>query len=119
MSSGSGLAHTTNMARFTCGGDADRCIRPRLGSGSRGPTRKALPPHLIPAGQEGLVEPALDSEIAIVPGGPLWVGGGVSVESADGTPWEVQNRRTLCRCGASNNKPFCDGAHSDLHFDER
>ena len=74
---------------------------------------------IIPAGEEGLVEPALGAEIAVVPGGPLWVRGGVNVESADGTPWEVQNRRTLCRCGASNNKPFCDGAHSDLHFDER
>ena len=65
------------------------------------------------------VEPAFDPEIAVVPGGPLWVRGGVRVESPDGTGWESQNRRTLCRCGASSNKPFCDGAHSDIHFDER
>ena len=74
---------------------------------------------IIPAGSEEAVEPALDSEIAFMPGGPLWVRGGVRVESADGTAWEVQNRRTLCRCGSSKNKPFCDGAHSDIHFDER
>ncbi len=65
------------------------------------------------------VEPKFESEIAVIPGGPLWVRGGVSIESADGAAWEVQNRRTLCRCGASSNKPFCDGAHTDIHFDER
>jgi CDGSH-type Zn-finger protein len=28
----------------------------------------------------------------------------------------VRNRVTLCRCGASQNKPFCDGAHADVKF---
>lgn len=65
------------------------------------------------------VEPNFESEIGVIPGGPLWVRGSIPIESADGAAWEVQNRRTLCRCGASSNKPFCDGAHSDIHFDER
>jgi CDGSH-type Zn-finger protein len=51
-----------------------------------------------------------------VDNGPLWVRGGVSVEAADGFEYEVRNRVTLCRCGQSNNKPFCDGSHWDVGF---
>jgi len=43
--------------------------------------------------------------------GPLWVRGGIPIISADGFPYEVRNRVTLCRCGKSANKPFCDGSH--------
>jgi CDGSH-type Zn-finger protein len=43
--------------------------------------------------------------------GPIWVRGGVPVESADGKPYRVRNRVTLCRCGKSKNKPFCDSSH--------
>ncbi len=48
--------------------------------------------------------------------GPLWVRGGIRVVSADGTTYEVRNRVTLCRCGGSGNKPFCDGTHVTLGF---
>ena len=43
--------------------------------------------------------------------GPLWVRGGIPIEGADGTRYEMRNRITLCRCGKSANKPFCDGTH--------
>ncbi len=45
--------------------------------------------------------------------GPLWVRGGIPVESSDGHVYEIRNRVTLCRCGKSYNKPFCDGSHVD------
>lgn len=48
--------------------------------------------------------------------GPLFVRGGVQIKSADGFLYEVRNRVTLCRCGASNNKPFCDGSHAAIKF---
>ncbi|HIH02823.1 MAG TPA: iron-binding protein [Methanoregulaceae archaeon] len=44
--------------------------------------------------------------------GPLWVRGGIPVISADGTPYEVRQRVTLCQCGRSKNRPFCDGSHT-------
>jgi CDGSH-type Zn-finger protein len=49
--------------------------------------------------------------------GPLWVEGGIAIQSADGTTYETRNRVTLCRCGRSDNKPFCNGSHaSDPKF---
>lgn len=48
--------------------------------------------------------------------GPLWVKGGIRVESADGQSYEIRNRQTLCRCGESKNKPFCDSTHRHIKF---
>lgn len=45
--------------------------------------------------------------------GPLWLRGGIQVEAADGTVYEVRQRVTLCRCGRSKIKPFCDGSHTE------
>jgi CDGSH-type Zn-finger protein len=50
--------------------------------------------------------------------GPIWLKGGIPVESADGTTYEVRNRQTLCRCGKSPNKPFCDGTHIEEGFSD-
>jgi CDGSH-type Zn-finger protein len=48
--------------------------------------------------------------------GPLWVKGNISIESSSGKQYEKRNRVTLCRCGKSGNKPFCDGTHIDINF---
>ena len=71
------------------------------------------------------LEPELPPSIAIVEdpvmgiAGPIWVRGGIPVTSADGTDYEVRNRVTLCRCGGSRNKPFCDGTHASVRFSAR
>jgi CDGSH-type Zn-finger protein len=44
--------------------------------------------------------------------GPIWVRGGILIEDTGGKPYEIRNRVTLCRCGKSGNKPFCDGSHA-------
>ncbi len=46
--------------------------------------------------------------------GPLWVTGGIRVIRSDGQAIETRNRVTLCNCGHSANKPFCDGSHREL-----
>lgn len=43
--------------------------------------------------------------------GPIWVRGKISIESAEGEEYEIRNKVTLCQCGKSENKPFCDGNH--------
>ncbi len=68
------------------------------------------------------IEPTLAPSIAFVAdpeksrSGPIWVRGGIRIESADGEAYEVRNRVTLCRCGKSSNKPFCDGTHIECGF---
>jgi CDGSH-type Zn-finger protein len=63
------------------------------------------------------IEPEFEKSIVVIEypprseHGPLWVRGGIPIESADGKPYEIRNRVTLCRCGRSENKPFCDGIH--------
>ncbi len=48
--------------------------------------------------------------------GPLVLRGGIRVQSASGQSYEIRNRQALCRCGASSNKPFCDGSHASIGF---
>ena len=48
--------------------------------------------------------------------GPLWIQGGIRIESEDGKPYERRNRVTVCRCGASVNMPFCNGSHASIMF---
>jgi CDGSH-type Zn-finger protein len=51
--------------------------------------------------------------------GPVWLRGGVQLIGSDGFYYEVRNRVTLCRCGASKNKPFCDGTHASIKFKDQ
>jgi CDGSH-type Zn-finger protein len=81
-----------------------RCPSGRLGY--------ILPPDDDP------VEETLSPEVRVIDNGPYWVVGGVAVEAADGRRYEVRNRITLCRCGRSRNKPFCDGSHIRARFKE-
>ena len=68
------------------------------------------------------IEPNLRPSISILVdpdkgvGGPIQVKGGVPVESSEGFQFEIRNRITLCRCGKSDNKPFCDGNHITVGF---
>jgi CDGSH-type Zn-finger protein len=62
------------------------------------------------------VEPPFQPGVAVVRDGPLWVRGRVTVTGADGQRYEVRNRVALCRCGHSENKPFCDGSHKEVGF---
>lgn len=68
------------------------------------------------------VEHALPISIGLVEdpeqkcSGPLWLRGGIQVTSSNGFEYDVRNRVTLCRCGESKNKPFCDGTHAAIKF---
>jgi CDGSH-type Zn-finger protein/Rieske Fe-S protein len=63
-----------------------------------------------------VIEPDLPQAIGPVQDGPLWVTGNVTLIGTDGTLLETRNRIELCRCGQSENKPFCDGTHFEIGF---
>ncbi len=44
--------------------------------------------------------------------------GTIELVDADGNPYDLTGKTafSLCRCGGSINKPFCDGAHSRIGF---
>lgn len=62
---------------------------------------------------------ALDTnsvQLTVVPNGPLLVSGKMTITHADGRVEEKESNTALCRCGASANKPFCDGTHRKIDF---
>lgn len=67
------------------------------------------------------IEPNLEKSIGLIEdpqlscSGPIWVRGGIPIKSAKGQVYEVRNRVTLCRCGKSTLKPFCDSSHFPEH----
>ncbi|HVP61321.1 MAG TPA: CDGSH iron-sulfur domain-containing protein [Myxococcaceae bacterium] len=91
--------------------EAGHCPSGRLVASHRA-SREPIEPHFEPS--IGLVQ-----DTAKKVSGPLWVRGGIAVIGADGHAYEVRNRVTLCRCGASSNKPFCDGSHAAIGFDDQ
>ena len=58
----------------------------------------------------------LYTKVEVLENGPLLVYGTLRVTHRDGTQ-ETKNKTTaFCRCGKSDNKPYCDGAHVKLEF---
>ena len=61
-------------------------------------------------------EAHLETVVEVLENGPLLVYGTLNVTHRDGRK-EIKNKTTaFCRCGASNNKPFCDGTHAKIGF---
>ncbi|MGB5237291.1 MAG: (4Fe-4S)-binding protein [Flavobacteriaceae bacterium] len=57
------------------------------------------------------------TKVEVMANGPLLVHGQLEITAADGQK-EVKERTTaFCRCGASANKPYCDGKHNKVGFE--
>ncbi len=57
------------------------------------------------------------TKVTVTEGGPLLVKGALTIELANGETEEKTGMTALCRCGASANKPYCDGSHQNIEFD--
>jgi CDGSH-type Zn-finger protein len=58
-----------------------------------------------------------DPTIQVLPKGPYLIAGRVTLLDGSGNRIEAGEKIALCRCGASTNKPFCDGTHSKVGFE--
>ncbi len=54
--------------------------------------------------------------VTLQPNGPLILSGPCIIKNCDDQIVFQGNRTALCRCGASKNKPFCDGSHTKISF---
>ncbi len=57
-----------------------------------------------------------ETMIETSPNGPLLVYGNVAVKDSNGQISRKSKVTAFCRCGGSNNKPFCDGSHKKINF---
>ncbi len=59
-----------------------------------------------------------NTNIQVTTNGPLRITGAFDVVDAAGAKFDLAGRTTisLCRCGHSANRPFCDGAHNAAAF---
>ncbi|WKY47546.1 CDGSH iron-sulfur domain-containing protein [Eubacteriaceae bacterium ES3] len=82
------------------------------------PAGRLVPLEKNGEGMEENVEPEItilqDPEKKV--SGGIFVRGRIEIISASGKSYEIRDRVTLCRCGKSENKPFCDAKHIEVHY---
>jgi CDGSH-type Zn-finger protein len=103
--------HETRLALCRCGGSANRPFcdgtHVKIGFADDGALR--APERRAPAAPAGLVE------IRAQHNGPLMLTGPVTVVGTNART-AFSETTFLCRCGASRNKPYCDGTHVKIGF---
>jgi CDGSH-type Zn-finger protein len=63
-------------------------------------------------------KPISENVIRISPDGPLYFRGQIQIDAEDGGAIFSDTHAAICRCGASQNKPLCDGSHSKIGFSD-
>ena len=61
---------------------------------------------------------SMNTEIKVeaLENGPLLIYGTLNITNSDGAEEKKNKTTAFCRCGASQNKPYCDGAHVKVNF---
>lgn len=60
----------------------------------------------------------LETEVEVRPNGPLLIYGTLRVKDSHGNETVKSQTTAFCRCGGSNNKPYCDGTHTRIGFND-
>lgn len=88
--------------------DEVREIVERCPSGALSYTDKTATAEVAPA----------ENNLTVCPDGPLYLTGDLQIEGVDEGSSGLSFRAALCRCGASQNKPFCDKSHVAANFSD-
>ena len=131
-SDGTRLATRAAMGLCRCGASKNKpfCDGSHIESGfsdeiSPDRTQDEVSSYECPSGAlsysiNGQAQPESDREasISIEKNGPFRITGGITFNAANWGQGASREHYTLCRCGASKNKPFCDGSHVKINFDD-
>lgn len=66
--------------------------------------------------EENVPGTEVETVVEVIKNGPLMVYGNITVKHKDGSETQKHRVTAFCRCGASSNKPFCDGTHVKIDF---
>ncbi len=107
------LKKDTRIAFCRCGASSNKpfCDNSHINAGFKAnknynPERLELEPSTKSGGE---------LTVKLVPNGPFVVEGDYTLKGEDQTT-DTQKKMSFCRCGASSNKPFCDGSHRNIDF---
>lgn len=68
--------------------------------------------------KDGQKEIQQSNVVETLPKGPLLVYGNITVKHAGSEETKETKVTAFCRCGASSNKPYCDGSHVQINFSD-
>ena len=85
-----------------------------MNSAEGAPSEAAAPPESLQ--RDPVAEAAHITNIELRPNGPIVVNNECLIKHSDGREETRSAKVFLCRCGASSNKPFCDGTHKTTGF---
>jgi uncharacterized Fe-S cluster protein YjdI len=68
--------------------------------------------------EEAGTQTEMNTSVEVLKNGPLMVYGNLKVKDSNGNESSRSKVTAFCRCGASANKPFCDGSHMRIGFSD-
>lgn len=68
--------------------------------------------------EEADTQTEMNTSVEVLKNGPLMVYGNLKVKDSNGNESSRSKVTAFCRCGASANKPFCDGSHMRIGFSD-
>jgi len=105
------ILHDTRVAFCRCGASENKplCDGAHAKAGFRDPGE-------LPSSEGDSGEQTGGMRFTPIPNGPLLFAGPLELTSSAGEARTLSVKGALCRCGASQNNPYCDGAHAEAGF---